>query len=156
LEVSATMNESFTQAQDFLNQIFEAARLDMRADVSESESGCTMNIDGADSPLLRSEGGELLDALEHLVNQAFARKFPEGARVVCDVDSFRAVREAELRAMARHAADRVKTSGVPFTFGPMTAGERRIIHLSLADDAQLFTESVGEGAARRLKVSLKK
>lgn len=150
------MNESFTQAQEFLNSVFEAARLDMRADVTESEGGCVMNIDGADSPLLRAEGGELLDAVEHLVNQAFARKFPEGARVVCDVDSFRAVRESELRLMARHAAERVKHSGVPFTFGPMTAGERRIIHLALAEDAQLFTESVGEGNARRLKVSLKK
>ena len=149
------MNEVFTQAQDFLNQVFSAAGFDMHAEGSESEAGCVLNIDGEDAALLRSEGGELLDALEHLVNQSFARKFPEGARVVCDVDSFRAVREAELRAMARHAADRVRTTGAPFTFGPMTAGERRIIHLSLAEDEQLFTESVGEGNARRLKVSLK-
>ena len=58
--------------------------------------------------------------------------------------------------MARHAAERVRSSGVPFTFGPMNPNERRIIHLSLADDEQLHTESVGEGNDRRLKVSLKK
>jgi spoIIIJ-associated protein len=57
--------------------------------------------------------------------------------------------------MARHAADRVRSTGVPFFFGPMNAAERRIIHVSLAEDESLFTESVGEGNARRLKVSLK-
>jgi spoIIIJ-associated protein len=57
--------------------------------------------------------------------------------------------------MARHAAERVRSTGLPFTFGPMNAAERRIIHLSLAEEETLFTESVGEGSARRLKVSLK-
>jgi spoIIIJ-associated protein len=57
--------------------------------------------------------------------------------------------------MARHAANRVRSTGVPFTFGPMEANERRVIHLTLAEESDLHTESVGEGAARRLKVSLK-
>lgn len=149
------MNEVFNQAQDFLNEVFAAAKFDLRAQASASESGCVLNIDGSDSPLLRSEGGELLDALEHLVNQSFARKLPAGERVICDVDSFRAVREAELRAMARHAANRVRSTGSSFIFGPMSASERRVIHLELADDEQLSTESIGEGHERRLKVSFK-
>jgi spoIIIJ-associated protein len=114
-----------------------------------------LNIDGSDSPLVRSEGGELLDALEHFVNQSFGRELSEGERFICDVDNFRSIRETELRAMARHAADRVRSTGAPFFFGSMNAAERRIIHLSLAEDEGLFTESVGEGNARRLKVSLK-
>lgn len=149
------MKEVFVEAQDFLNQILTAAKFDLSAKASESEAGCVLNLDGEDAPLLRSEGGELLDALEHLVNQSFLRRLQPGERVVCDVDSFRAVREAELRAMARHAAGRVRSTGAPFMFGPMNASERRVIHLTLADDEELFTESVGEGNARRLKVSLK-
>ncbi len=105
--------------------------------------------------MVRSEGGELLDALEHFVNQSFARGLSEGERFICDVDNFRAIRETELRAMARHAADRVRATGLPFLFGPMNAAERRIIHVTLAEDENLFTESVGEGNARRLKVTLK-
>lgn len=149
------MNETFTQARDFLNELFGHARFDLRATTDEREAGVVLDIDGADAALLRAEGGELLDALEHFVNQAFARTLPQGERLVCDVHSFRAMRETELRAMARHAAERVRSSGVPFTFGPMNPNERRIIHLSLADDEQLHTESVGEGNDRRLKVSLK-
>ena len=150
------MRQVFEQAQDFLNAVFEGAKFDLRATASETESGCVLNIEGSDSPLLRSEGGELLDALEHFVNQSFARNLPQGERFVCDVDSFRAMREAELRAMARLAAERVRSSGVPFTFGPMNANERRVIHLTLAHEEDLATESVGEGNARRLKVGLKK
>jgi spoIIIJ-associated protein len=150
------MSEQYKEAEQFLNDIFRHAGFELQATAGEAEGGCTLDIDGADSPLLRNEGGELLDALEHFVNQSFGHDLPQGQRFVCDVDSFRALRETELRAMARHAADRVLNSGVPFTFGPMNANERRIIHLTLADNESLLTESVGEGNARRLQVSLKK
>lgn len=150
------MSEDHQQAETFLNDIFNHAGFDLRAKVVASEAGCTLDIEGADAPLLRSEGGELLDALEHFVNQSFGRELPPGERYVLDVDNYRSMRETELRAMARHAAERVASSGVPFTFAPMNANERRVIHLALADDERLFTESVGEGNARRLKVSLKK
>lgn len=150
------MNETCTQAQGFLNDVLTGIKCDLHASVEEAESGCLLNIDGADTSLLLNEGGELLDALQHLLNQAFGRSLPKGERIVCDVENFRATREAELHAMGHHAAERVRATGVPFTFGPMDASERRVIHVSLADESDLLTESVGEGAARRLKVSLKK
>ena len=149
------MKEVCAEAEQFLNDIFRLAGFSLRAEASESGGGCILNIEGADSALVRSEGGELLDALEHFVNQSFARDLSEGERFICDVDGFRAIRETELRAMARHAAERVQSTGLPFFFGPMSAAERRVIHLTLAEETNLFTESVGEGNARRLKVSLK-
>jgi len=150
------MSEVNQQAEKFLNDIFTHAGFDLQAKAINSSSGCTLDIDGADAPLLRSEGGELLDALEHFVNQTFARDLAHGERYILDVHNFRGLRETELRAMARHAAERVYSSGVPFTFAPMNANERRVIHLALADDEKLFTESIGEGNARRLKVTMKK
>jgi spoIIIJ-associated protein len=149
------MKEAYQQAQQFLNDLFGHARFDLQAEAGEGPDGCVLNIDGDDAVMLRAEGGELLDALEHFVNQSFARDLSEGERFICDVHSFRAMREQELRMMARHAADRVRSTGLPFTFGPMNSNERRVIHLSLADEDGLFTESVGEGNARRLKVSVK-
>ena len=149
------MKEAYAEAEQFLNDIFRTAGFELHASASEGENACILNIDGPDSPMVRGEGGELLDAFEHFVNQSFMRELTEGERFVCDVDNFRAIRETELRAMARHAADRVRSTGLPFMFGPMTAAERRVIHLSLAEDEGLFTESVGEGNERRLKVTLK-
>lgn len=149
------MKDVYKQAEKYLNDIFAHVQFDLRASAADAEGGCVLNINGADAPLLRSEGGELLDALEHFVNQSFTRELSQGERLVCDVEDFRAMRETELRAMARHAAERVRSTGVPFMFAPMNPNERRVIHLTLSQDEDLQTESVGEGNARRLKVSLK-
>lgn len=149
------MNEACTQSQDFLNAVFDGAGFNLRASTRETTDGCLLNIDGSDASFLLNEGGELLEALQHLINQAFGRALPKGERIVCDVEDFRATREAELRAMARHAAERVRATGGVFTFGPMISNERRVIHLVLAGEDDLYTESIGEGSARRLKVSLK-
>ena len=54
--------------------------------------------------------------------------------------------------MANLAANRVRQTGMPFTFQPMSANERRIIHLTLADSTDLFTESIGEGSERKLRI----
>ena len=149
------MNETCLQSQDFLNAVFNGAGFNLRASLGEMKDGCLLNIEGADASFLLNEGGELLEALQHLINQAYGRMLSKGERIVCDVEDFRATREAELRVMARHAAERVRALGGAFTFGPMNSNERRVIHLALAEESDLYTESIGEGAARRLKVSLK-
>ena len=147
------MNEVCTQAQEFLNLIFDRAGFDLRATTEQSPSGCLVNIDGGDAYILLNEGGELLEAFQHLANQAFGRSLTKGERIVCDVQDFRSTREAELRAMARHAAESVRTTGTIFNFGPMNSNERRVIHLALADESDLHTESIGEGTARRVMVT---
>ena len=149
------MDKICEEAVQFLQSILEGAGLSLNVTTQGHADSCRLNIEGPDADLLVTQSGELLDALEHIVNQAFCRQLPKGLRIVCDVRSFRATREAELRAMASHAAERVRSTGVAFSFGPMTANERRIIHLTLAASEDLHTESVGEGSARRLRVSSK-
>ena len=149
------MNEVCQQAEQLLNSIFDSVRFDVRAAASESDLGCTLSIEGPDSGLLLNQGGELLDALQQILNQAYGRGLPKGQRIVCDANNYRAARETELRAMAEHAARQVRDTSSPFVFGPMDASERRVIHLSLAEEDDLVTESIGEGHARRLRVALK-
>ena len=149
------MNEICSNAEQLLNSIFESAGFDVRATGSESELGCMLSIEGSDSGLLLNQGGELLDALQQILNQAYGRSLARGQRIICDADYYRAARESELRAMAEHAARQVRANSSPFVFGPMDASERRVIHLSLANEADLVTESIGEGHARRLRVALK-
>jgi spoIIIJ-associated protein len=149
------MNLNCERPAQFLSSIFTSANLALEISSEDTGEGCRLDIQGGDADLLISQGGELLDAVQHLVNQVFVQELERGQRVVCDAQSFRATREAELRAMAKHAAERVRSSGEPFLFGPMTANERRIIHLTLGDDNDLYTESIGEGQARKLRISLK-
>jgi spoIIIJ-associated protein len=149
------MQDSHKQAANFLETVFEQTGLELQVELRETPGGPVLDFDGPDADLLQTDGGELLDALQHLINQAFGRSLEDRQRLVCDVKGFRATREAELRAMANHAAERVRSTGLPFTFGPMNASERRTIHLALADREDLHTESIGEGSERKLKVSLK-
>jgi spoIIIJ-associated protein len=146
------MENACDNAGKFLESLFESAGLDLNVTVRESPTECLLDLGGPDAELLQAEGGELLQALQHLVTQAYARKLAEGQRLFCDVEGFRATREAELRAMANLAAERVRSSGVPFVFGEMNSNERRIIHLTLAEQDDISTESIGEGAARKLRV----
>lgn len=149
------MQETCKIAGDFLQSIFDGTDLRLQVSVRETPEECVLDIKGDDAEMLQFEGGELLEAVQHLANQAFGRQMPSGQRLVCDVNSFRATREAELRAMAHHAADRVRSTGADFMFGPMNANERRIIHLTLAESEDLLTESVGQGADRKLRVGKK-
>jgi spoIIIJ-associated protein len=149
------MMETCNTASDLLNSVFEREGFDLKAAAEQTSAGCFLNIDGGDTEFLLNQGGELLDALQHLLNQAFGRALGKDQRIVCDVEGFRAGREAELRAMALHAAHQVRSTSTAFVFGPMEASERRVIHVSLSNEDDLLTESIGEGNARRLRVSLK-
>ena len=149
------MQETCVMAGNFLESLFSGIGLQVKVAVTETPTECLIDLSGPDAEMLQVEGGELLQAVQHLVNQAFGRKLAEGQRLVCDVEGFRATREAELRKMANLAAERVRSSGVPFIFGEMNGSERRVIHLTLADCEDLYTESVGDGSARKLRVALK-
>ena len=149
------MEDVFKQSAEFLETVFTRLGLHLRVTLKQGLTGQVLDIDGADAELLQGQTGELLEALQHLINQIFGRNLSGSARLVCDVHGFRATREAELQAMASLAANRVRQTGIAFTFEPMSANERRIIHLTLAEVEDLYTESIGEGAERKLRVGLK-
>lgn len=149
------MSEVTQQAAEFLENVFDMTGLQLRVKVKQAVSGEVLDIEGQDAELLQAQTGEVLEALQHLVNQMYGRTLAGGERLVCDVHGFRATREAELQAMANIAASRVRQTGTAFTFEPMSANERRIIHLTLAESPDLFTESIGEGADRKLRISPK-
>lgn len=149
------MDDTYTQAAQFLRDVFAKSGLELSVKLEQDAEAAALDLDGRDAELLLAEGGEALEAVQHIVNQAFGRRLGKGQRLVCDVRGFRATREAELRAMAQHAAAQVRSTGLAFTFGAMNANERRILHLTLADAEDLQTESIGEAKDRRLKVSLK-
>src|SRR5688500_14147555 len=117
------MNENCQQAETFLNDIFKSTGLEVSETGSVTDDGCVLDHDGEDAAVLRKQGCKVFSALENLVNQSFGRALPHGQRFVCDVQDSRATREAELRAMANHAAERVRATHSAFTFGPMDPNE---------------------------------
>src|SRR5664279_6401090 len=76
----------------------------------------------------------------------------EHDRVIFDCQNFRSARQNELRLSANVAADRVRQSGMPYAFAPMSSRERRLLHLALRDVPDLRTESAGEALQRYVVV----
>lgn len=111
-----------------------------------------VDFSGADSGMLLERGGELLRSIETIVIESLRIGAEEHDRVAFDCMGFRAARIEELKLAAGVAAEKVKTSNMPYAFAPMSSRERRIVHLALRDDAELRTESEGEGPQRHLVV----
>jgi len=135
---------------EFTNSVLEHGGLDLTATVESGEDGPRLQIRGDDVALLLGHNAELLDALEYLGNRVLNRLSGEEGRLSFDSGTYRARRERELRLMAEKAAEKVRSTRVPFSFDPMNANERRIIHLSLSQDPSVRTESRGDGDNRKL------
>ena len=118
----------------------DTSKLDVRGAENEKESL------GA----LIGRKGERLSALQHLVNLMLSRKLGTWTRVLVDVEDYRGRRERQLREIAVRAAEKVKESGKMLQLEPMPALERRWIHLTLRDDPNVVTQSIGEEPNRRV------
>ena len=111
-----------------------------------------VELSGPDSTLLLERGGELLRAIELLAIEMLRLPGEEHEKVSFDCMNQRAMRIEELRMAASVAAERVRKTGVPYEFAPMSSRERRIVHLALREQADLHTESRGDGPRRCLVV----
>jgi len=137
---------------DFTNQVLGSSGLDLKARADQDQEGLRIQVGGDDVALLLGHNAELLDALEYLGNRVLARSSGEERRLVFDSLGYRSRREKELRLMAEKAAEKVRLSRIPFSFDPMTPNERRIIHLALANDVSVTTESQGNGENRKVTI----
>jgi len=111
-----------------------------------------VDFTGPDAAMLLDRGGELLRSLELIAIEMLHLPSGEHEKVSFDCQNQRSVRIQELRMAATVAAEKVRRTGAPYEFTPMSSRERRIVHLALREEADLHTESEGEGPRRHLIV----
>ncbi|MGD9117874.1 MAG: RNA-binding cell elongation regulator Jag/EloR [Dehalococcoidia bacterium] len=146
------------KAKEVLETIL--ARLGVTASVScetkppvEGGDGViTLDVSGDDLGILIGRRGQTLSALQYVVRLILAHQTQARVPIVIDVEGYKQRRYEALKALAQRMAEQVKTKGRPFTLEPMLAYERRIIHLALANDPDVTTESVGEGESRKVVI----
>lgn len=144
-----------TRVVTFVSNIVERMGLELDVAVEPMPDGLRVNLSGADGePLLRRKG-EGLDALQHVVNAVFRDALPEHHRLVVDCEGFRKAKDRELQQMARFLMDKVRSTGVPQEIGPLNSYARRLVHLEVASDPDLATESQGDGATKMVVISRK-
>ncbi|MCS6773673.1 MAG: Jag N-terminal domain-containing protein [Thermoflexales bacterium] len=110
-----------------------------------------ITMDKRDAALF-TEQDDVLPALQFVLQTLWSHQTRSSLRVNVDVNGVRARRERQLTNMAQRLAEKVAASGQPIELEPMPAVERRIIHVALRDHAQVYTESTGEGEARRVQI----
>ena len=111
-----------------------------------------VELAGPDVPLVVQHNGELLRALETIAAQMLRLDPREHDLVSFDAGNFKALRAQELRLSAETAAEKVRSSGVPYAFPPMNSRERRLLHLACRELQGVETASNGEGPNRYLVV----
>jgi spoIIIJ-associated protein len=114
-----------------------------------------VQIESENPGILIGYRGDTLSALQTMTNLLVQEALQAWPRVVLNVGDYRQRREDTLINLAKNAAQRVQFSGQPYTFGPLTPAERRIIHLALQDHPGVTTHSEGEHRHRRLVVTPK-
>jgi spoIIIJ-associated protein len=87
------------------------------------------------------------------VNLILNRKHPGKGGITIDVEHYRHRNEERIISLAKRMGDRVRESGNPITLEPMSAAERRLVHITFADDPDLETNSIGDGENRKVVIS---
>ncbi len=157
---SVDVNAYVARAEEFLREMLPLTRLalNVRGEPGNRGEGdletpdVVIQFEGRDEDLLLENQGELLTALEHLVQKVIRIPPAISEKIGFDCRDWRLLRVRELKMTAEAAAERVRQTGLPFEFGPMRARERRILHLALKDDTEIHATSEGQGPERRVVV----
>jgi len=111
-----------------------------------------IEIEGPDAARIIGKKGNVLDAIQYLTARVVVRPGDPRRHILVDAEGYRARHEDQLAQMARRLAQRVATEGKVITFDPMSARERRIVHMALKDIKGVRTESMGEEPQRRVQI----
>jgi len=144
-----------SQVIDFVKQVVGAMGLTLDIDVEETPDHIRLNLSGDGADVLLKRKGEALDALQVIVNTAFRRDARGDRHYVVDAMGFRKSKDAELRQMAKFLVDKAKSSGQPQEIGPLNPYARRIVHLTVAEDDTLTSESTGDAFLKTVIISRK-
>ena len=145
-------DERISQATSFVKDLLAAAELDLEFRCDAEEQGMIVRLYGQDAGMVLSNGARLLYAINHILNRAFYEPGTEAFNVLVDCNDYRSARAEELESLARKAAEGVNESGELYLFEPMPASERRVVHLALAEEPGVMTESEGSGLERRVVI----
>jgi spoIIIJ-associated protein len=121
-------------------------------EVAPASPSITLNVEGEDLGILIGRRGQTLSSLQYLVRLIVGHQTKTWLPIVIDVEGYKQRRCNALQSLAWRIAEQVKTTKRAFALEPMPAFDRRIIHLTLATHPDVYTESSGEGEARRVVV----
>lgn len=156
--VSESCNED-DLCKQVLSQLLKAMGMSAEITVSREadvNAPLTLNIEGDDLGVLIGRRGQALSSLQYIVRLIVAEKTKKWMSINVDVDWYKKRHYDGLKKLALRLADQVSKRRRPITMEPMPPDERRIIHMTLANQPDVTTQSTGEGDGRRVVIQLRK
>jgi spoIIIJ-associated protein len=137
----------------FLEDLTQAMGIPLQPEVTESDDAYLIDLQGEGGEALLRQKGEGLRAIQQIVSLAFRKQAGDDRRIVVDCQNFRRDKDLELKHMARFLAEKARRTGVPQEIGPLNAYERRIVHLTVAEEPGMTSESIGDAAVKTVIIS---
>jgi len=136
-----------------LQRILDLMGLEIEARSAASDNGITIELDGADREALTKQDGDLLQALQFLLNRMSRRAWPDAGPIHLSCNGgLPDRRDDELVDLTREVAEQVQRTGRTQRMQPMNAYERRLVHLTVREYEQLGSRSEGNGHLKRVKI----
>ena len=142
-------------AREVLDKLLNLLGVTAEVEVLSDQIPTTFNIKGDDLGILVGRHGQTIVSLEYIVKLIVAARLKGWQPLFIDVGGYRERRRSSLQQLALHLAEQVKLEHRDITLEPMSASERRIIHLTLADHPEVVTHSIGVGEDRKVVISPK-
>jgi spoIIIJ-associated protein len=111
-----------------------------------------LNIEGEDLGIIIGRRGQTMVSLQQIVRLIMAHKMQVRVPIILDVENYKQRRCEGLRILANRLAEQVSVRKTPFSMEPMSAFERRVVHMALADHPDVTTESTGFGESRKVVI----
>ncbi len=147
--------EAWAVAEATLTELLSAAGLLVEIRRRPSQTEMVFELIGDDVEPLLANRGEGLNGLEVLTGRIAAKKLDRPVHPRVDAEGFRAHQKESLEELALRSAEEVRRTRRPQLLPPLPPAERRLVHLALAQDPDVETESEGEGFLKRVTVRLK-
>jgi spoIIIJ-associated protein len=147
--------ELHERVREFTKQTVAAMGVPLDVTVVDAGDNIRVELAGEGGEVLLRRRAEALDALQQIVNTAFRRELKDDRSFVVDCMDYRKAKDAELRQMARFMMEKAKTAG-PQEMGPLNPYARRLVHLTVAEDPEMSSESIGDAFLKTVIISVRR
>jgi spoIIIJ-associated protein len=144
------------RVREFTRNTLAAMGLPLEVEIVDTTDGIRVEISGEGGEQLLRRKAEALDALQVIVNTAFRRQLEDDRSFVVDCLDYRKGKDAELRQMTKFMIEKAKNSGAAQEMGPLNPYARRIVHLTVAEDATMSSESIGDAFLKTVIISVRR
>ena len=151
--MSAEIND---RVATFVREVCTSMGMSVETSVEETADNVWIKIVGSGGDPLLQRKGEGLDSLQHVVNTAFKRELRGNNHFVVDHLDFRKARDEETKQMARFLIDKARTTGTAQEMGPLNPYARRLVHLVVAGNPDMASESIGDAFLKTVIISRRK